>query len=48
MVESTQATVLDDELLRMVDRAAPFPTFPAEMSQGDVTLVVPVSFRLEQ
>lgn len=48
VIESTQATVLDDELLRMVDRAAPFPTFPAEMSQGDVTLVVPVSFRLEQ
>lgn len=48
VVESTQSSVLDDELLRMVDRAAPFPTFPAEMSQGDVTLVVPVSFRLEQ
>lgn len=48
VIESTQSTVLDEELLRMVDRAAPFPAFPAEMSQGDVTLVVPVSFRLEQ
>lgn len=48
VIESTQSTVLDDELLRMVDRAAPFPAFPTEMSQRDVTLVVPVSFRLEQ
>lgn len=48
VIESTQSTVLDDELLRMVERAAPFPDFPAGMSQGDVTLVVPVAFRLEQ
>lgn len=48
VIESTQSTILDDELLRMVDRAAPFPDFPAEMSHGDVTLVVPVAFRLEQ
>jgi protein TonB len=44
---STQSNVLDDELLRMVDRAAPFPPFPSEMHQSDVTLLVPVSFRLE-
>jgi len=44
---STQSNVLDDELLRMVDRAAPFPPFPSEMNQSDVTLLVPVSFRLE-
>jgi TonB family protein len=48
VIESTQSTVLDDELLRMVERASPFPDFPAGMSQGDVTLVVPVAFRLEQ
>jgi protein TonB len=48
VVESTQSTVLDEELLRMVGRAAPFPAFPADMSHGDVTIVVPVSFRLEQ
>jgi len=44
---STQSNVLDDELLRMVDRAAPFPSFPSEMNQSEVTLLVPVSFRLE-
>lgn len=44
---STQSNVLDDELLRMVDRAAPFPSFPLEMDQSEVTLLVPVSFRLE-
>lgn len=44
---STQSGVLDDELLRMVERAAPFPSFPTDMNQSDVTLLVPVSFRLE-
>jgi protein TonB len=44
---STQSTILDDELLRMVERAAPFPSFPSDMTQSDVTLLVPVSFRLE-
>jgi protein TonB len=45
---STQSSILDDELLRMVERAAPFPTFPSAMSQSEVTLLVPVSFRLER
>jgi protein TonB len=45
---STQSSVLDDELLRMVGRAAPFPNFPSEMAQSEVTLLVPVSFRLER
>ena len=44
---STQSNILDDELLRMVERAAPFPSFPSEMTQSDVTMLVPVSFRLE-
>ncbi len=44
---STQSSVLDEELLRMVDRAAPFPAFPATMSQSQLALLVPVSFRLE-
>lgn len=47
VVQSTESTVLDDELLRMVDRAAPFPPFAAEMPRSDLTIVVPVSFRLE-
>lgn len=44
---STESNILDDELLRMVERAAPFPNFPSDMNQSDVTLLVPVSFRLE-
>ena len=44
---STQSSVLDEELLRMVDRAGPFPAFPATMSQSQLALLVPVSFRLE-
>lgn len=44
---STQSSILDEELLRMVDRAAPFPAFPPTMSQSQLGLLVPVSFRLE-
>jgi protein TonB len=44
---STQSSLLDEELFRMVERAAPFPSFPSEMQQSDVTVLVPVSFRLE-
>jgi protein TonB len=47
LATATQSEVLNDELLRMVDRAAPFPSFPSEMTQSDVTLLVPVSFRLD-
>lgn len=48
VTESTQARILDDEMLKMVERAAPFPPFPAEMQQQQISLVVPVSFRLER
>ncbi len=44
---STQSTLLDEELVRMVERAAPFPSIPSDMGQSEVTLLVPVSFRLE-
>lgn len=47
IAESTQSDLLDDELLRMVDRAAPFPVFPEGMKQTELSLLVPVSFRLE-
>lgn len=47
VAESTQSEILDDELLRMVDRAAPFPSFPEAMKQTDLSLLVPVSFRLD-
>jgi protein TonB len=48
VAESTQSEVLDDELLRMVDRAAPFPAFPESMNQTDLSLLIPVSFRLDR
>ncbi len=44
---STQSSILDEELLRMVERAAPFPAFPPTMSHSHVALLVPVAFRLE-
>jgi protein TonB len=47
VIKSTESNILDEELLRMVDRAAPFPAFPSEMNQADLTMLVPVSFRLE-
>lgn len=48
VAESTQSEILDDELLRMVDRASPFPAFPEAMKQTELSLLVPVSFRLER
>lgn len=47
VVHSTQSTILDEELQRMVERAAPFPAFPPDMAVSQVALLVPVSFRLE-
>lgn len=47
VAESTQSEILDDELLRMVDRAAPFPSFPEAMRQTELSLLIPVSFRLD-
>ncbi len=37
---------LDQEALAMVQRAAPFPTFPAGMTQASVNLSVPIRFSL--
>jgi len=48
IVSSTQSPILDEELHRMVERAAPFPAFPAGMTQSQVALLVPVAFRLEK
>jgi protein TonB len=47
VAESTQSDLLDDELLRMVERASPFPAFPETMNQAELSLLVPVAFRLE-
>jgi len=48
IVSSTQSPILDEELHRMVERASPFPAFPAGMTQSQVALLVPVAFRLEK
>lgn len=37
---------LDQEVLRMVRAAAPFPPFPQEMARARLTLLVPVDFSL--
>jgi protein TonB len=38
--------VLDDEVLAMIQRAAPLPPFPPEMSEAQLELVVPIRFSL--
>jgi periplasmic protein TonB len=38
--------VLDDEVLAMIQRAAPLPPFPPEMTEAQLELVVPIRFSL--
>jgi protein TonB len=47
IIQSTAASILDEELRAMVERASPFPAFPADLRKGSLALVVPVAFRLE-
>jgi protein TonB len=47
IIQSTAAPILDEELRAMVERASPFPAFPADLQKGSLALVVPVAFRLE-
>lgn len=47
IIQSTEAPILDEELRAMVERASPFPAFPADLRKGSLALVVPVAFRLE-
>jgi protein TonB len=37
---------LDEEVLAMIQRAAPLPAFPPEMTQAQLELVVPIRFSL--
>ena len=46
IARSSGNSELDQEVLAMVQRAAPFPAFPASMPQSSVHLVVPVRFSL--
>jgi TonB family protein len=47
IIQSTATSILDEELRAMVERASPFPAFPADLRKGSLALVVPVAFRLE-
>lgn len=47
LVSSTNSEILDAELSAMVERAAPFPPFPTDMTKSSLSVVVPVAFRLE-
>jgi len=47
IVRSTEASVLDEELKAMVERAAPFPAFPSDLRKSRLALIVPIAFRLE-
>ena len=44
---SSGSTMLDEEVERMVARAAPFPPLPAELGEPSVRLVVPISFTID-
>jgi protein TonB len=43
---SSGIPTLDDEVVAMVQRAAPLPPFPASMTQAQLELIVPVRFEL--
>jgi protein TonB len=45
VVDSTGSKLLDAAALAMVERAAPFPTFPAEVSAETLTFRVPIVFQ---
>lgn len=47
ILRSAGATVLDEELRAMVDRAAPFPSFPGDLRRSSLALVVPVAFTIK-
>ncbi len=39
-------TILDDEVLAIIQRAAPLPPFPPEMTEPRFEFVVPIRFAL--
>jgi len=46
IVRGTGHAILDEEVMSMIQRAAPLPAFPDDFEQGRLTLSVPVQFRL--
>ncbi len=47
ILRSAGASVLDEELRAMVDRATPFPSFPGDLKRTSLALVVPVAFTIK-
>jgi protein TonB len=47
ILKSTQFDILDEELHAMVERAAPFPSFPRDLDRTSLALVVPVAFTIK-
>lgn len=43
---SSGSSILDAEIERMVERAAPFPPFPENMTQKQITMRIPVEFEI--
>lgn len=48
MVNSSGYSQLDKQAQQCVRAAAPFPPFPAELHKSQLTVIVPVAFRLSQ
>lgn len=46
--ESSGSKRLDDAVLRMLDRASPLPAFPADMTQQQLEVNVPIAFQLNK
>jgi protein TonB len=38
---------LDDEVMALLNRAAPMPAFPKEMTQNSLSLTVPIKFSVK-
>jgi protein TonB len=48
LITSSKYTVLDEEAVEMVKRAAPFPQIPKELGISELKLLLPIVFRLEK
>jgi protein TonB len=47
IVKSSGSPVLDEEVLAMVERAAPLPAFPPAITKNTISLTVPIRFALK-
>jgi len=47
IVKSSGSPALDEEVLAMVERAAPLPAFPPAITKDTIGLTVPIRFALK-